>query len=375
MLVMLVMTPVLAAQTYAVTSVPNEFALKDISSYGTGLTTSLVNPATSQPDTDEGVVQAPLYFNFPFFGASYSQCYVSANGLLSFTPLTQAHPNPPGTVPDSGGPENFIAAMWKDLGRQPLSHNSQCVLHDTNIGTGLGQWEFRVQWTDWPDQGQATPAAFNSVVVCMYQATGIIEVHFGPLSGSYGFHCGVEGPGGGVGVAGPAGWQVTAAPGMAYRFTPYTPATPLTITTASTLADAVAGTSYSFQFAATGGMGPYYWADAAQTTTGLSLPAGWQLSTDGWLSAPAGAMVAGTYTFDIYVSDQTAIGYDTRLFTITVQPAGGGGSGGSGSGGPGAIGLSGTGGGSGGGCVVGAGSFGVLWLVTLVAWRRRRSPK
>ncbi|MBE7490433.1 MAG: hypothetical protein HS108_01515 [Planctomycetes bacterium] len=377
LLLTLLLAPVLAAQTtYQVTTIPNDFAGKDISSYGTGLTTSLVNPATGQPDTDEGVATAPLYFSFPFFGNSYNQCHVSANGLISFSALTQAWPSPAAAVPAAGGPDNFIAAIWKDLGRQPLTHNSQCILYDTNIGSGLGQWEFRVQWQDWPDQGQSTPSAFNSVVLCLYQATGVIEIHFGSLSGSYAFHCGLEGPGGSIGVAGPGGWQVTAMPGSAYRFTPYTPPAALSITTGPTLPDGTEATAYSTHLSATGGTAPYLWQDASLTGTGLALPAGWNLTPDGQLSAPAGAVVSGVFSFDITVSDSAA-GQASRQFTVTIAASGGGGTGGgtgSGGGTTGAFSGGGGSGGSGGGCAAGAGGLAGLWLwLPLLASRRRRA--
>src|SRR5674536_199596 len=54
-------------------------------------------------------------FNFTYFGISYSQFYVSSNGLVLFTddPL-----NPSGSaiaIPDAAAPNNFIAAFWDDL--------------------------------------------------------------------------------------------------------------------------------------------------------------------------------------------------------------------------------------------------------------------
>ncbi|MCA8910796.1 MAG: hypothetical protein KDB82_03765 [Planctomycetes bacterium] len=263
----------LGAQTYTVTQITNDFAAKNIVSYGTGVTGSFTAPGSSTPDTDDGVVgPVNLNFNFDFFGQSYNQCYISTNGLVSFDPLTSSYPTPAASVPDAAGPNNCIAAAWKDLGRQPLSQNSSAVQYYTDIGTQLGAWEFRVQWTDWPDHGQTAQSAMNTVVVCMYQATGDIEIHFGPLSATYNFCCGIENANGTVGYAGPGGWVVTAGPNMAYRFSPAS-GQALQITSPATLPAGTEGQAYSYTFQATGGTAPYYWYDASITTTGQLLPA------------------------------------------------------------------------------------------------------
>ena len=46
----------LGAQTYTVTQITNDFAAKNIVSYGTGVTGSFTAPGSSTPDTDDGVV-------------------------------------------------------------------------------------------------------------------------------------------------------------------------------------------------------------------------------------------------------------------------------------------------------------------------------
>lgn len=376
MLAMLLLAPALAGQSYTVAPIANDFEPRAnmINAFGSGAQAlhfgGFANPSTGQPDNDEGVGTAGLLFQFPFYGANYNQVYVSTNGLVSFSPMTSAYATPASAVPDAAGPNNFIAALWKNLGAQPLTANSQSVLYMTDIGTGLGQWVFHLLYQNWPDQGTTASANENHVVISLYQQTGDIEIHFGNpvpwgVSATYGFACGIENATGTQGLACTDGWTGVSSQGRAFRFSPVT-LTPLTITTPAALASAPAGADYSMQFAASGGMGPYHWADATQTTTGLPLPAGWQLSTDGLLNAPASAMVAGTYTFDLFVSDQTTVGFDTRQFTITVTAAAGGG------GGPGTFGLTGSGGGSG-GCVAGGGGLGVICLAALVLWRRRRS--
>lgn len=368
-----------AAQSYTITPIANDFYNRSamINAFGSGAQPlhfgEFKNPATGQPDTDEGVASAALLFNFTFFGATYSQVQVSTNGLVSFSAMTSAHPNHASSLPDAGAPNNFIAALWKDLGTNPLTANSQSVLYMTDIGTGLGQWVFHLLWQNWPDQGTSGQANENHVVISLYQQSGDIEIHYGSpapwgVSAAYGFACGIENATGTEGIACPDGWLGVGSQGRAFRFSPasVTAPTPLSITTGATLPVGTEGTAYSLQLTATGGIGPYTWADAAQTTVGLTLPAGWSLGTDGVLTAPASAVVAGTFHFDIAVSDQTATGYDTRQFTVTIDPAGGG----TGQGGiPGGL----RGGAGGGGCSAGTGSVAVLWLVTLFGARRRKS--
>ncbi len=54
-------------------------------------------------------------FNFTYFGISYSQFYVSSNGLVLFSadPANSAFTS--SAIPDPATPNNFIAAFWDDL--------------------------------------------------------------------------------------------------------------------------------------------------------------------------------------------------------------------------------------------------------------------
>lgn len=379
LLTMALLAPAAATQSYSTTPIINDFQNRAamINALGSGAQAlhlgEFKNPASGQPNTDEGVATAALLFSFTFFGATYSQVQVSTNGLVSFSAMTSAHPNHATSLPDTGAPNNFIAALWKDMGTNPLTSNAQSVLYMTDIGTGLGQWVFHLLWQNWPNQGTTGQADENHVVLSLYQQTGDIEIHYGSpvpwgVSAAYGFACGIENSTGTEGIACPDGWLGVGSQGRAFRFSPVT-GTPLSISTGATLPAGTQGTAYSLQLAASGGVAPYTWLDASQTMTGLALPAGWSLGSDGLLVAPAADVAAGSFTFDITVQDQTVGGSDTRQFTVTISAAGGGGAGGTG----GQFGGLGGGSGSGGGgCAAGAGSLGALWLLGLVATRRRR---
>lgn len=87
--------------------------------------------------------------------------------------------------------------------------------------------------------------------------------------------------------------------------------TPPTITTSSPLPSGVVGTSYSQQFAATGGTGGYAWSLVSG-----SLPGGLSLSTGGLLNGIPNA--AGSFTFSVKVTDaqnQSA----QQQFSLTVS--------------------------------------------------------
>ena len=92
----------------------------------------------------------------------------------------------------------------------------------------------------------------------------------------------------------------------------------LVITTASPLNSAAEGAAYSEQFAATGGTAPYGWTIINSTSVGTP-PAGLTLSSGGLLSGTP--TVAGTFTFEVRVTDATTPTANTtdKTFTLVVN--------------------------------------------------------
>jgi len=371
-ILLLLLAPVLAAQAYTVTEVGNDYANRAYMLnmvYGNPLHFGeFKDTTTGAPDTDNGVAtNVPLLCSFTFFGQAYTHCNVSTNGFISFGALSSSHPAAQAALPDSAAPNNFVAALWKDLGVNPLTANGQSVLYGTSSGGGAGDFAFHVMWQSWPDKGGSGIGAENNVIITLYEATGAIEIHYGApapygVSQAYGFACGIENAAGTEGLAAPPGWMGVNQQGKAYRFEPVVAPPPaFQIDTADPLPDGTAGVAYAFTFTASGGQPGYMWYPAA--AVGLPLPAGWSLDTSGNLSAAASDMLAGTYTFDITVYD-SVLDFTARRFTVTIHPAGGGGGGGP---------TPGVGGGSGGGGCAAAPAnlipacFGLLLLL-----RRRR---
>ena len=78
----------------------------DISSTGTDLISSISDEQTKGPYN--------LGFNFDFFGNTYTQFYINANGFVSFEyPSGQIAYGFP--MPSISGPENLIAGFWMNL--------------------------------------------------------------------------------------------------------------------------------------------------------------------------------------------------------------------------------------------------------------------
>jgi hypothetical protein len=65
---------------------------------------------------EDGYVNVPIGFNFPFYENSYSSVFVCSNGILTFGSGSNDWTNDP--IPGSGSPNNFIAPFWDDLSPQ-----------------------------------------------------------------------------------------------------------------------------------------------------------------------------------------------------------------------------------------------------------------
>jgi len=72
---------------------------------GTGTNTGI--------DCDDCIVFAPIGFNFIFFGNTYSSIGIGSNGLLVPGGGTDDYINQ--NIPNSDGPNNYIAPFWDDL--------------------------------------------------------------------------------------------------------------------------------------------------------------------------------------------------------------------------------------------------------------------
>ncbi|MHC4840729.1 MAG: putative Ig domain-containing protein [Planctomycetota bacterium] len=103
---------------------------------------------------------------------------------------------------------------------------------------------------------------------------------------------------------------------------------PLSITSPATLPNGTHSQSYSYQMAATGGIGSYTWF----VNAGTVLPTNWNINgSTGLISAASADVVAGSYNFTVEVTDGTSndqlavsvfIGFPSIQITTTTLPAG-----------------------------------------------------
>ncbi len=107
-------------------------------------------------------------FNFTFFGNSYTQFYVSSNGLVLFgAGSTDATEDP---IPTAGTPNNFIAAFWDDLTVDGTGN----ILYTT-----IGAAPNRKLVIQFRNMGfYPYPAFFGTFSAILYETTNNIQVQY-----------------------------------------------------------------------------------------------------------------------------------------------------------------------------------------------------
>ena len=135
-------------------------AFEDISSTGSVLTL-----------TDDSNANIPIGFTFPFFGDSFSDCYVGSNGYVTFGAGSIVYVNT--AIPAAGLPNNAIYAMWDDL--NPGAGGS--VSYETR-GTSGSDLRLIVQWTNVPQFANTDSNTFQIVLF----ENGDFDLRYGTVS-------------------------------------------------------------------------------------------------------------------------------------------------------------------------------------------------
>jgi MBG domain len=111
----------------------------------------------------------PIGFNFTFFGNSYSQFYVSANGLLMFTDPGGNY-STEAAIPDAALPNNFIAPFWDDL----VIDGSGRILYTT-----IGAAPNRKLIIQYKNMGfYPFPVFLGSFSVILYESSNVIKIQY-----------------------------------------------------------------------------------------------------------------------------------------------------------------------------------------------------
>jgi hypothetical protein len=163
---------------------------------------------------DDATAQAPLGFTFRFFGASYTSCYVSTNGFLSFSPLSAAYYSN-NVIPDAQAPNNYVALFWDDL---VVSSTGDRVTYKTE-----GSSPNRVFVLEYFSVSRFNaPSAYLYGQIRLYETTNVIELHYATSYWvSMSATIGIENAGGTAGVGAPNATGATnTEPSVNYRFRP-----------------------------------------------------------------------------------------------------------------------------------------------------------
>jgi len=121
---------------------------------------------------DEDGVAVELQFDFPFGGVTRTQVTVTTNGYLTFgnavVPLNEP-------IPSDFAPGTVIAPFWDDLDLR-ASPDARVLMERRGEP---GQRTFTAQWDGVPRKQD--PAARLTFQVVLFEATGEIQFHYGPL--------------------------------------------------------------------------------------------------------------------------------------------------------------------------------------------------
>ncbi len=109
-------------------------------------------------------------FNFTYFGNSYSQFYVSTNGLVLFSADPANISFISNAIPDPAAPNNFIAAFWDDL----TIDGTGSILYST-----IGAAPNRKLIIQFRNMGfHRFPAFMGTFAVILHETSNIIQVQY-----------------------------------------------------------------------------------------------------------------------------------------------------------------------------------------------------
>jgi len=113
----------------------------------------------------------PIGFDFDFYGNTYSDFYVSSNGLVLFGAGSNAFSNV--SIPDDKRPDNYIAPFWDDL----IIHSSGDIMYQT-IGTAPNrklviQYSNMSFWT--------STVLLGTIQVILYEGSNNIQIQYNSI--------------------------------------------------------------------------------------------------------------------------------------------------------------------------------------------------
>ena len=125
---------------------------------------------------DDQFLSVDLGFTFSFYEKTYTKCYVSTNGILTFDAGTRSYT--PFAIPSQGFPNNCIAPFWTDLDLRTAGQ----VLYATR-GTAPNR-VFIVKWDGAPEFGNTSKK--TTFQALLYENTNSIEFQYQNLDTGFG---------------------------------------------------------------------------------------------------------------------------------------------------------------------------------------------
>ena len=149
----------------------------DISSIGTQL---------SFPQNDEAADPINIGFDYSFYGQSYSQCIVNANGWVGFGSDNDAWENT--SVPNTSAPRPAIFGFWDDLNPVNNQCNEYCsgnvYYHSNSERLVISFEEVAHWWTNFEN-------SFYSFQVVLYPS-GDLNLNYGSITGTHSATIGMQ---------------------------------------------------------------------------------------------------------------------------------------------------------------------------------------
>ena len=149
----------------------------DISSIGTQL---------SFPHNDEAADPINIGFDFSFYGQSYSQCIVNANGWVGFGSDNDAWENT--SIPSTSSPRPAIFGFWDDLNPVNDQCNEYCsgnVYYHSNSERLVISFEEVAHW--WTNNENS----YYSFQVVLYPG-GDLNLNYGSITGTHSATIGMQ---------------------------------------------------------------------------------------------------------------------------------------------------------------------------------------
>lgn len=126
---------------------------------------------------DDAALLADIGFSFKFYDKTYTKCFISTNGLISFDEGVTAWS--PTAIPSTSSPDNYIAPFWSDL--KPGADGG-AILYATR-GTAPNR-TFIVKWEEVPEY--YVPTRKVTFQLTLHENSNSIEVQYKDISAGFG---------------------------------------------------------------------------------------------------------------------------------------------------------------------------------------------